>query len=121
MKYLSLSTLLTCLALFLFSSPATAQTPNQAPLTNTSVVKLVKAGFKDKTIVAIIGSRVARFDLSTDGLIELKRNRVSERIILAMLHQQEGIVFEDDDFTDEGSFGTNNDLKRGLPGPNSGE
>lgn len=122
MKHLSLSTVvLTCLALFLFVSRAPAQTPNQRPLTNGSVIKLVKAGFKEKTIVAVIGARVARFDLSTDGLIELKRNRVSERIILAMLQQQEGIAFEDDDFGDESSFGNNNDLKRGLPGENSGD
>ena len=113
MKQFSLSTvLLTCLALFLFASRATAQAPNQAPLTNASVVKLVKAGFKDKTIMTIIGSRAGRFDLSTDGLVELKRNRVSERIILAMLHQQEGIAFDEDDFADESPFGSNNDLKR---------
>lgn len=122
MKHLSLSTVaLTCLALLLFISRAPAQTPNERPLTNGSVIKLVKAGFKEKTIVAVIGARVARFDLSTDGLIELKRNRVSERIILAMLHQQEGIAFDDDDFGDESSFGSSNDLKRSLPGQNSGD
>ncbi|HSE32816.1 MAG TPA: hypothetical protein VLA93_14680 [Pyrinomonadaceae bacterium] len=122
MKQFSLSTvLLTCLALFPFASRATAQTPSQAPLTNASVVKLVKAGFKEKTIITIIGSRVVRFDLSTDGLIELKRNRVSERVILAMLHQQEGLAFSDDDFADDSDFGNTNDLKRSLPGPNSGD
>jgi len=123
MKHLSLSTvLLTCLALFLFVSRATAQTPKQAPLTNSSVVKLAKAGFKEKTIIAIIGSRLARFDLSTDGLVELKRNNVSERVILAMLQQQEGIAFNDgDDFVEESSFGRDNDLTRSLPGQNSGD
>jgi hypothetical protein len=122
MKHLSLSTVvLTCLALFLFVSRASAQTPNQAPLTNGSVIKLIKAGFKEKTIIAVIGSRPVRFDLTTDGLIELKRNGVSERIIMAMLHQQEGIAFNDDDFGDESPFGSNNDLKRGLPSQNSGD
>jgi len=123
MKHLSLSTvLLTCLALFLFVSRATAQTPKQAPLTNSSVVKLAKAGFKEKTIIAIIGSRLARFDLSTDGLVELKRNNVSERVILAMLQQQEGIAFNDgDDFVEESSFGPDNDLTRSWPGQNSGD
>ena len=120
MKHLSLSTvLLTCLALFLFVSRATAQTPNQVALTNESVVKLVKAGFKEKTIITIVGSRATRFDLSPDGLIELKRNGVSERVIVAMLYQQQGIPFSDDDFMDESPLG--NDLKRGLPGPNSGD
>jgi hypothetical protein len=120
MKHVSLSTvLLTCLALFLFVSRATAQTPNQAPLTNQSVVKLVKAGFKEKTIITILGSRASRFDLSPDGLVELKRNGVSEHIIVAMLYQQQGIPFSDDDFMNESPFG--NDLKRGSPGPNSGD
>lgn len=124
MKHLSLSiVLLTCLALFLFVSRATAQTPKQAPLTNGSVVKLVRAGFKEKTIIAIIGSRLVRFDLSTDALVELKRNNVSERVILAMLHQQEGIAFndDDDDFMTESPFGRNNDLRRGSPGQNSAD
>ena len=123
MKHLSLSTvLLTCLAVFLFVSRATAQTPKQAPLTNGSVVKLVKAGFKEKTIIAIIGSRLVTFDLSTDGLVELKRNNVSERVILAMLQQQEGIAFNDDDgFMEESSFGRDNDLTRSRPGQNSGD
>lgn len=122
MKHLSLSTvLLTCLALFLFVSRATAQTPKQAPLTNSSVVKLAKAGFKEKTIIAIIGSRLVTFDLSTEGLVELKRNNVSERVILAMLQQQEGIAFNDDDLVDESSFGRDNDLTRSFPGQNSGD
>ncbi len=61
-----------------------------APLTNSAIVKLVRAGFKEKTIIAIIRTRPAQFDLSPDRLIELKRSSVSENIILAMLARQEG-------------------------------
>lgn len=57
----------------------------EAPLTNASVIKLVRAGFSEKTVIAIIRTRPARFDLSPDRLIELKKNRVSERVILAMI------------------------------------
>ena len=62
-----------------------------APLTNASIVKLVKAGFKEKTIVSIIGSRPGEFDLSPDRMIDLKRSGVSERVILAMLAREEGM------------------------------
>ena len=57
----------------------------ETPLTNAAIVKLVRAGFKEKTVVAIIHNRPNRFNLNPDKLIELKRSGVSENIILAML------------------------------------
>jgi hypothetical protein len=62
----------------------------EAPLTNSAIVKLVRAKFSEKTIIAIIRVRPARFDLSPDRLIELKKNGVGERIILTMLARVEG-------------------------------
>jgi hypothetical protein len=59
-------------------------------LTNLSVIKLARAKFSDKVIVAVIESRPARFDLSPDRLVELKRGGVSERVILAMLARERG-------------------------------
>lgn len=88
-----------------------AQTGNQAPLTNDAVVKLVKANFKEKTIIAIIGSRATQFDLATERMIDLKRTGVSERIILAMLARQQGLDF-DSAWNDDAFFNTaNNNLK----------
>lgn len=72
---------------------ATAQ---QAPLTNQSIVKLVKAGFKEKTIITIINNRPNQFKLDTEQLISLKQNGVSENIILTMLSQDEGFISEDE-------------------------
>ena len=66
-----------------------AQT-DHSPLTNAAIVKLVKAGFKEKTIVLIIASRPPNFDLSSDRMIQLKRQGVSETIIIAMLARQDG-------------------------------
>jgi len=89
------------------AAPARAQSA-EAPLTNSSVVKLVRAGFREKTVIAIIRSRPARFDLTPERLIELKKSGVSERVILAMLAREEANVvasegWEDDDgFFDEG-------------------
>ena len=77
---------------------------NTTILTNTSVVKLVKAGFKEKSVISIIASRPVRFDLSTDRIIELKRTGVSEKIILAMMARQEGTEFSDDSLSDEEFF-----------------
>jgi hypothetical protein len=89
----------------LMTSIAAGQTPdNNAPLTNASIVKLVRAGFKEKTIISIVASRPPAFDLSPDRMIELKRSGVSEKIILAMLARQEGIIAGDDTWTDDPFF-----------------
>jgi hypothetical protein len=88
-----------------YISIAAQTSRSEAALTNASIVKLIKAGFKEKTVVAIIGSRAAQFDLSTERMIELKRSGVSERIILAMLARQEGTELPDDFWSDDASFG----------------
>ena len=90
------------------SLPVTAQM-SEVPLTNTAVVKLVRAGFKEKTIIAIIHNRPNQFALNPDKLIELKRSGVSENIILAMLAQNDSFGFGDDDWMGESVF----DGKRG--------
>jgi hypothetical protein len=76
-----------------------------APLTNSAIVKLVRAKFSEKTIIAIIRVRPARFDLSPDRLIELKRNGVGERIILTMLARAEGDAFAAGDDAAADAFG----------------
>jgi hypothetical protein len=95
-----------------YGSSVLAQGGN-GPLTNRSVVKLVKAGFKEKTVISIIASRPANFQLETDQLIELKRNGVSENIILAMLSQSVGFVSDDEDWS------TNDSFFKGMKGPSA--
>jgi len=85
----------TCLSLSLFALAYGQQT--DGPLTNAGVVKLVKAGFKEKTVITIINNRPSQFKLDTEHLIELKRNGVAENIILAMLSSQMGTVFLNED------------------------
>jgi hypothetical protein len=94
------------LALFVscVSTAALAQGA-EAPLTNAAVVKLVRAGFSEKTVIAIIRGRPARFDLSAERLIELKKGGVGERVILAMLARMDAAVLEADDAEDEAFFG----------------
>ncbi len=81
----------------------------QSTLTNASIVKLTKAGFKEKTIISIIGSRIPNFDLSPDRMIELKRNGVSEKVIIAMLARQEGL-----DMLDDETWGDEEFITRGI-------
>lgn len=85
-------------------APAYGQRP-QPPLTNASVVKLARAGFKEKTVIAIINSRLSNFKLEPEQLIELKRNGVSENIILAMLSQDDSFVLNDDDWSLDSTLG----------------
>jgi hypothetical protein len=94
------------------ASLSAAAQSSEAPLTNVAVVKLVRAGFKEKTVIAIIHNRPSRFLLDPDRLIELKRSGVSENIILAMLAQNESFVFADDDWLDD----SDSKISRGTSG-----
>jgi hypothetical protein len=104
----------TCLALF-FAIGALGQQSDAGPLTNAAVIRLVKAGFKEKTVITIINNRPSDFKLDTEHLIELKHSGVNENIILAMLSSQMGTVFLDED--EWGSESLFKDPKK----PNSGD
>src|ERR1044071_4045192 len=93
-----MKTRLLSFVLVFVAAAATARAQGQGPaatntLTNASVVKLVRAGFKEKTVIAIIGARPVSFDLSPDRLIELKKGGVPERVILAMIARAESVDF----------------------------
>ena len=107
------------LCVSIFAIGALGQQQPDGPLTNASIVRLVKAGFKEKTIITIIGNRPSDFKLDTEHLIELKRSGVNENIILAMLSSQMGIVLVDDDeWTSESLF---KDSKKGDSKAQGGE
>ena len=129
----------TCLGLF-FALGALGQQPEAGPLTNAAVIRLVKAGFKEKTVITIINNRPSDFKLDTEHLIELKHSGVNENIILAMLSSQMGTVFVDEDqweseslFKDSKSQGGENGIfgsgsssqsssrSNGMPGGNQNE
>jgi hypothetical protein len=114
--------LLLVLCLLLSSGFVCAQSDNHAPLTNASIVKLVKAGFKEKSIITIISSRPVRFDLSPDRMIDLKKTGVTEKVILAMMARQEGTDLydlSDEAWSDNEFFNNrsdNADKNAGKPG-----
>lgn len=82
-----------------------AQESSKAPLTNAAVVKLVKAGFKDKTVIAVISNRPNVFNLDPEQLIQLKRQGVSEDVILAMLSTQDAtFVLDGEEWANDAFF-----------------
>ena len=107
--------LLTALVLAFFTV-CVSQDRRETPLTNASVTKLVRAGFKEKTVIAIIHSRPNTFQTEPDRLIELKRNGVSENIILAMLTSQGGGSFSEEGWDDDAFF-----RRQGPRASNSGD
>ena len=119
MKYFAHASALILVLLFGQIVITKAQQPqHQAPLNNASVVKLAKAGFKDKTIISIISARLPNFDLSPERMIELKRNGVSENVIMAMLARQEGSEVPDDSWGDDAFFANDPSFKIDKPDPN---
>jgi hypothetical protein len=115
MKSFFPTTLITLLLLAGSAFGVQAQTKDEGPMTNAEVIKLVKAGFKEKTIVVIIASRIPNFDLSSDRMIQMKKAGVSENIIVAMLARQEGndVPADDSSFGDDPFFNSKIDPKDG--------
>src|ERR1051325_4938768 len=100
MKFRLLGLALVLIAFVCVSAGAQAGGQAVEPLTNASVVKLVRAGFREKTVIAIIGARPVNFDLTPERLIELKKSGVSERVILAMIARTESVDIASDDWDD---------------------
>src|SRR5215510_4731616 len=76
--------LVVALAASLLAAPSTALFA-QETLSNQSVVEMVKAGLSERVIIAKIRTSPTSFDTSTDALIALKKNGVSEKVIEAMM------------------------------------
>lgn len=78
---LSASALLTAQTAPAPVAPATARN-----LTVDDIIKLSKAGLSDDTIIQKIRSNGQAFDLSTDQMLQIKSEGVSDRVIQAMLN-----------------------------------
>lgn len=99
MNRLALKILLaTAIALTSFTSILAQTRLSDGTLTNAAIVKLVKAGFSEKTLISLIAARPANFNLSAENMIALKRSNVSEKVILAMVAKQQGEIIDDDNF-----------------------
>jgi len=56
-----------------------------APMTNDDVIKMVKGGLGDATVLQAIDAAEPAFDTSPDGLVKLKQGGVSDAVIQKML------------------------------------
>jgi hypothetical protein len=65
-----------------------AQVKNDT-LTNSVIIKMTKSKLGDDLIIKRVNSSPTKFDVSTDGLIQLKDNNVSEKVLNAMISRQE--------------------------------
>ncbi|MFN2533414.1 MAG: hypothetical protein ABR555_19185 [Pyrinomonadaceae bacterium] len=112
MKFLVLkSVIMVSIALFATAQAFAQEPQKEAPLTNAAVMKLTKAGFKERTIIAIISARLPKFDLSAERMIELKHAGVTENVIVAMLARQEGVTPADSGWDDDPFFANSGDPK----------
>ena len=59
-------------------------------MTNDDVIKLVRSGLSEETVLQAIQGAEPRFDTSTDGLVKLKQGGVSDRIIQQVMAKQSG-------------------------------
>jgi hypothetical protein len=110
-RFLNRTLVITLLAISLAAITSAQTSDNNKPLTNAEVLRLVHAGFKEKTIISIVASRPPAFDLSTEQMIELKRRGVSEKIILAMLSRQQGLAIDDETWSNDDAFNRQNSDK----------
>jgi hypothetical protein len=57
----------------------------QELLTNETILKLVKAGIGEDTIVGMVNQQPGRYALSADDLVALKTAGVSDKVLAAMI------------------------------------
>ena len=56
-------------------------------MTDYDLIKMSQSGISDAVIISAVENRGGRFDLSPDGIINLKANGVSDRVVLAIQRQ----------------------------------
>ena len=70
------------LAFFLTLGPVLVA---QQTLNNDAVIKMAKAGLSDDLIITSINANQGAYDTSTDGLIALKKAKVSDKVVSAII------------------------------------
>ncbi len=57
----------------------------QETLTNETILKLVRAGISEDTIVGMVNQHAGKYSLAADDIIALKDAGVSEKVIATMI------------------------------------
>ncbi|HTI08593.1 MAG TPA: hypothetical protein VL832_08555 [Puia sp.] len=75
----------------LFTLAQTTLAQNKAEiLTNANVITMTKAGLGNMIIISKIESSTCKFDLSTNGLIDLKKQGVGDDVVKSMMDKSSG-------------------------------
>ena len=61
-----------------------------APMTNEDVIKMVKGGLGEATVIQSIDAAEPGFDTSPDGLVRLKQGGVSDNVIQRIIARKSG-------------------------------
>ena len=72
------------LAIFVFGSTVIVTAQDEV-VTNQDIISMTKAGLDQNIIINKIRTSNAKFDLSTNGLIELKKENVPDLVVHVML------------------------------------
>jgi hypothetical protein len=73
--------IIACIIFLLFSATLNAQ----EQLNNETILKLVKAGIGEDTIVGMVNQQPGKYSLSTDDIIAFKAAGVSDKVIAAII------------------------------------
>src|SRR5579862_969586 len=57
----------------------------QEPLTNETIIKLVKAGIGEEVVMGMVNQQAGKYALSADDVIALKRAGESDKVVAAMI------------------------------------
>ena len=74
------------------AAPFIATAQSNDPITNKTVIQLCKAGIGKSVIIAKIETSACKFDLTTDGLVELKKGGVPDEVVTEMLSKSSAPV-----------------------------
>lgn len=85
----------TVLALAATVTAIAGEKPRTDALTNYDVMELVKAGLSEEVVLAKIAASEVEFDISTDAIITLKKSKVPESVIAAMIVRETGAPTRD--------------------------
>ena len=58
---------------------------NAAPMTNDDVIKMVRGGLGESTVIQAVNGAAPGFDTSPDGLVRLKQGGVSDKVIQSIM------------------------------------
>jgi hypothetical protein len=76
---------------FIVGTSAIAKAQDET-ITNQDIIAMTKAGLDKMVIIGKIRSSKSKFDLSTNGLIELKKENVDDAVVHSMLEASTGAV-----------------------------